>query len=62
MIGVTVNIEEIESGMSVGFGITGENASPSEQLIAARFISAAEDMAKMIAKEGDALSALVGED
>lgn len=56
MIKVIISIEELESEMSIGVGLEGDDMKFTEQMIAARLMGLVEDMSDQISRESAALS------
>lgn len=56
MIKVIISIEELESGMSIGIGLKGDDMKSTEQMIVARLMGLVEDMSDQISRESAALS------
>lgn len=51
-----ISIEELESGMSIGIGLKGDDMKFTEQMIVARLMGLVEDMSDQISRESAALS------
>lgn len=56
MIKVIISIEELESEMSIGIGLKGDDMKFTEQMIVARLMGLVEDMSDQISRESAALS------
>lgn len=51
-----ISIEELESEMSIGIGLKGDDMKFTEQMIVARLMGLVEDMSDQISRESAALS------